>query len=47
MNNAYHDPAYAQVIDELKSELLRTKRQIGDTDDAYPGLMKVRESHWE
>ena len=25
MNNAYHDPAYTLVIQELKAELLRTK----------------------
>ena len=47
MNNVYHDPAYAHVIQELKTELLRTKSQVGDTDEAYPHLMKVRESHWD
>jgi arylsulfatase A-like enzyme len=47
MNNTYRDPAYAGVIKQLKAELLRSKRQVGDTDDAYPQLMKVREAHWD
>ena len=47
MNNAYSDPAYAHVIQGLKSELLRTKRELGDTDERYPQLMEVRESFWE
>jgi N-acetylglucosamine-6-sulfatase len=47
MTNAYSDPDYASVIQELKAELLRTKEQIGDTDEAYPELMQVRENCWE
>jgi hypothetical protein len=47
MSNAYHDPAYDRVIQELKAELLRIKRQLGDTDEAYSQLMKVREDHWD
>jgi arylsulfatase A-like enzyme len=46
MNNVYNDPAYAEVVKELKAELLRLKRELGDTDDKYPELMKVREKHW-
>jgi N-acetylglucosamine-6-sulfatase len=42
MNNAYHDPAYAGVIQKLKADLFRTKRQLGDTDEAHPALMQAR-----
>ncbi len=47
MNNAYSDPAYVHVIQELKSELLRTKRQLGDTDERYPQLMKSNDDCWD
>ena len=47
MNNVYADPAYATVAKELKAELLRLKEQIGDTDERYPELMKVRSETWD
>lgn len=46
MRNAYGDPAYAVTIGRLKEELLRLKSQVGDTDEQYPELMKVRSAHW-
>lgn len=46
MNNVYNDPAYADVVKELKAELLRLKEKYGDTDEAYPELMEVRDQHW-
>lgn len=47
MNNVYRDPAYANVVKELKAELLRLKKQVGDTDEKYPELMAVREKYWD
>ena len=32
MNNVYHDPAYAAVVEELKAELYRLKREVGDEE---------------
>ncbi len=32
MNNVYDDPAYAEVVKELKAELIRLRRQVGDND---------------
>jgi arylsulfatase A-like enzyme len=46
MSNVYGDPAYADVTKELKAELLRLKREVGDIDEKYPELMKVREKYW-
>ena len=46
MNNVYDDPAYAQVVNDMKVELLRLKAQTGDTDEKYPELMKVRRKFW-
>ncbi len=42
LNNVYDDPAYADVVEELKRRLFSLKEQIGDTDDAYPELMERR-----
>ncbi|MHC4075190.1 MAG: sulfatase-like hydrolase/transferase [Planctomycetota bacterium] len=46
MNNLYGDPAYAKVISKLKAELLSLKKQLGDTDEKYPELMKIRKKYW-
>jgi arylsulfatase A-like enzyme len=46
MKNVYDDPAYSDVIAELKEQLLAMKRQVGDTDEKYPELMKVRRKYW-
>ena len=46
MKNVYADRAYAGAVRELKAELLRLKRQLGDEDEAYPALMKVRQDVW-
>ena len=43
LNNVYDDPAYADVVKELKAELLRLKEECGDTDEKYPELMERRE----
>jgi arylsulfatase A-like enzyme len=46
MNNVYDDPAYADVVKDLKRELRRLKEQLEDTDDAYPELVKLNEKYW-
>ena len=47
LKNVYDDPQYSDVIKNLKVELLKLKKQYGDTDDIYPDLMKVREQVWD
>jgi arylsulfatase A-like enzyme len=46
MNNLYSDPAYAKIVRQLKAELLSLKKQLGDTDEKYPKLMKIRKKYW-
>lgn len=46
MTNAYNDPDYQRIIQELKKELLGMKEEIGDTDEKYPELMEVRKKYW-
>lgn len=47
MNNVINDPGYARVLAEMRSALLREKERIGDTDDKYPELLKLREQIWQ
>ncbi len=46
LRNVYAEPEYAKVCNDLKKELLRVKEQVGDRDEKYPELMKVREKAW-
>ena len=46
MANVYGVPAYAETVKTLKTQLLKTKRDVGDTDEKYPALMDVREGAW-
>ena len=47
MNNIYEDPKYIDIVKQLKEELLKLKEDVGDTDEIYPELMKVREKYWD
>ena len=40
MRNVYGNPAYAETVADLKTQLFRLKDEIGDTDEQYPELMK-------
>jgi len=46
MNSVYDDPAYSDIMKDLKSELLQLKEEVGDKDELYPELMKVRKECW-
>ena len=41
LRNVYGDPAYADVVKELRAELLRLKKELGDTDERYPELERL------
>lgn len=47
MNNVYDDPEYAGTREGLKRQLLRIKEQIGDSDERYDELMRVRAEVWD
>jgi len=42
LHNVYGDPAYADVATRLKRRLDDLKRDLGDTDEAYPALVELR-----
>ncbi|MCA9019886.1 MAG: DUF4976 domain-containing protein, partial [Planctomycetaceae bacterium] len=41
MQNVIADPAYQDVLDNLKSQLKQLKKQTGDTDERYPELQAL------
>ena len=47
LKNVYNDFTYANVVKQLKSQLLHLKEELGDADEKYPELMKVREKYWQ
>lgn len=42
LHNIYHESQYAEIIKELKRELLHKKKQLDDTDGKYPELLQLR-----
>ena len=47
MNNLYSLDSSADIRRVLKKTLLALKEEVGDTDESYPELMRVREVVWE
>lgn len=45
-HNAYYDPAYANIIREMKKRLLELKKQAGDSDAAYPAMTWILKNNW-
>lgn len=47
MNNAYNDPAYKEVIKNLKEQLIAKRKELNEEDgDKYPHIQKVIDKHW-
>ncbi len=47
MNNAYNDPAYAEVIKEMKVKLKQKRADLNEGDAKYPHIQKIIDAHWE
>jgi arylsulfatase A-like enzyme len=46
MNSVYDNPEYATVVKRLKAELIRLRRELGETDERYPHIQKVIDAYW-
>jgi len=42
-HNAYHDSEYQDIIAEMKKELIRQRKMVGDEDEKYPQLQAILE----
>ncbi|WNJ20080.1 sulfatase [Pontibacter sp. G13] len=46
LHNRYADPAYQEIVAELKAELKQLREDLNETDEAYPAIQRIVESHW-
>ncbi|MDN5204577.1 sulfatase [Fulvivirgaceae bacterium BMA10] len=44
-HNAYNDPAYTEIIKELKEALLKQKEVVGDSDAQYAAMEEVMQDY--
>ena len=47
MVNRYDDPAYRDIVAQLKAKLQAMRTELKETDEAYPHLDKVIRQYWE
>jgi len=47
MNNRYLDPDYQDVIARLKKQLKKSREELDETDENYPGIIAIIEKHWD
>ncbi|MEM9337208.1 MAG: sulfatase [Bacteroidota bacterium] len=46
LHNRYDDPAYRDIIAQLKAELKRQRKELNDTDDRYPDIQAILDKYW-
>lgn len=47
MNNAYKNPAYKDIIANLKEQLIAKRKELNEEDgEKYPHIQKVIDKHW-
>ncbi len=47
LHNAYNDSEYAPIISKMKKELLKLKKEAGDTDENFPVMKKIMDEYWD
>jgi arylsulfatase A-like enzyme len=45
MNNVYNDPAYTDIVKDLKNRLRQLKEKYEDNDEFLPGLKQITRKH--
>lgn len=46
LHNAYHNSDYAEIISEMKHELIRIRKLTGDTDKGSPIMQEIINQYW-
>jgi arylsulfatase A-like enzyme len=46
MSNKYNDPAYAEIIKDLKIRLAALRKDVDENDSQYPAIQKSIDEHW-
>lgn len=47
LHNRYSDPAYKEIIKDLKLQLLQQREELNETDVNYPHIEKIIEENWD
>ncbi len=47
MNNQYNNPAYADIIADLKIRLKNTREELDETDAKYPHIQHIIDEYWD
>ena len=47
MKNLYNNPEYKEVVEKLKLQLSELRKEVKDSDDAYPHIKAIVEKHWD
>jgi arylsulfatase A-like enzyme len=47
LHNRYGDPAYADIIAELKAEMLEQRAAYDEGDEKYPHIQAIIDRHWD
>ena len=45
-HNAYNDPQYAKIIQQMKKELVELRKEYGDDDARYPRMQEIMEQYY-
>ena len=46
MKNEYSNPEYRKIIADMKVELKKTRKELGETDEQYPAIQKIIDANW-
>lgn len=47
MNNAYNNPAYAEIIKEMKIQLKQKRMELNEGDKNYPHIQEIVDKYWD
>jgi len=47
LHNRYHDPAYQQIIAQLKVQLAKERMELKEGDENFPKIKEIVEANWE
>ena len=46
MRNEYSNPKYADIVKELKAELIRQRKELNEEDASYPHIWQIINKNW-
>ena len=47
MDNRYNDPKYTTIIQDLKEQLIASRKEINETDENYPHIQAIIDRYWD